>query len=129
MPAEDMERMKKFYETSFGWKTQQMGADFGDYVVVQTAETDEKGMLKETNRINGGFYKKTPEMGPMAPSVVIAVENIQEAMKKVTAAGGKVIGGGHKAGEPDDIPGIGLYISVLDTEGNRVGMLQPSAKM
>jgi predicted enzyme related to lactoylglutathione lyase len=28
-------------------------------------------------------------------------------------------------GEPMDIPGIGLYVSFFDTEGNRVGMIQP----
>jgi predicted enzyme related to lactoylglutathione lyase len=30
-----------------------------------------------------------------------------------------------KPGEPDDIPGVGLYCSILDSEGNRVGMLEP----
>jgi predicted enzyme related to lactoylglutathione lyase len=29
-------------------------------------------------------------------------------------------------GEKMDIPGIGLYVSILDTEGNVVGILQPS---
>jgi predicted enzyme related to lactoylglutathione lyase len=28
-----------------------------------------------------------------------------------------------------DIPGIGLYAGFLDTEGNRVSLLQPSAQM
>jgi uncharacterized protein len=42
----------------------------------------------------------------------------------VKAAGGTVLGG-QKPGEPDDIPGIGLYASFIDTEGNRVGILQP----
>ena len=59
-----------------------------------------------------------------APSIVIAVKDINESMKKVAAAGGKVLGG-QKPGVPDDIPGIGLYVSFVDTEGNRVGMLQP----
>ncbi len=53
------------------------------------------------------------------PSVVIAVEDIKEHMKKVEEAGGKVLG------EPWDIPGVGLYVSFIDTEGNRVSMLQP----
>ena len=29
-------------------------------------------------------------------------------------------------GEPQDIPGVGRFISVIDTEGNRVSMLQPT---
>jgi hypothetical protein len=52
--------------------------------------------------------------------VVIAVEDIKEHMKSVEEAGGKVLG------EPSDIPGVGLYVSFFDTEGNRVSMLQPS---
>jgi len=48
-------------------------------------------------------------------------------MKRVEEAGGKVLVG-QKPGEPDDIPGVGLYASFIDTEGNRVGMLQPSPR-
>ncbi len=76
--------------------------------------------------INGGFFKKTKEN--QYPSVVIGVGNIREAMKKVTEAGGRILGG-QKPGEPDDIPGVGLYVSFTDTEGNRVGMLQPTGPM
>ena len=39
--------------------------------------------------------------------------------------GGTVIGGQSGKGEPDDIPGVGLYASILDTEGNRISILQP----
>jgi hypothetical protein len=38
-------------------------------------------------------------------------------------ADGTVLGG-QKPGEPDEIPGVGLYASFLDSEGNRVGLLQ-----
>jgi len=40
-------------------------------------------------------------------------------MQLVIKSGWKVIG------EPVDIPGIGLYVSFSDTEGNRVTILQP----
>lgn len=123
MPARDNGRMSKFYSTAFGWKTQQLGAEMGNYIVVQTTETGEDNFPKEPGRINGGFFGRTAE--DQSPSVVIAVDDIRAAMKKVAAAGGKVLGG-QKPGEPDDIPGIGLYAAFLDTEGNRVGMLQPA---
>ncbi len=122
MPAEDRKRMVEFYAKAFGWQANQLGKKFGDYVVVMTSESDKNGPL-EKGRINGGFFQKTKD--DQHPRVVIAVDDIQEAMKKVTDAGGKVVGGGHKAGEPDDIPGVGLYISIIDTEGNAVSMLQP----
>ena len=53
------------------------------------------------------------------PSVVIAVDDVNEGVRKVTNAGGTVLG------EPMEIPGVGRYVSFTDTEGNRVSMLQP----
>ena len=121
MPAEDRKRMIDFYARAFGWEANQLGPEMGDYVVVMAAESDKNGPL-EKGRINGGFFQKTPDN--QHPSIVIAVEDIKEATKKVEAAGGKVLGGSFKAGEPDDIPGVGLYSSFIDTEGNRLSMLQ-----
>ena len=122
MPSEDNKRAADFYGKAFGWQTQQLGAQMGEYMVVTTTETDEQRMIKKPGTINGGFFKRTKP--DQQPSVVIAVKDVQESMKKVEAAGGKVLGG-QKPGVPDDIPGIGLYVSFIDTEGNRVGMLQP----
>ncbi len=119
MPAEDRKRMAGFYSGVFGWKTELLGEDMGNYVLASTTETDEKGRPKTPGAINGGFFPKSDDMPAQYPSVVIAVESIKEHMKKVEKAGGKVLG------EPMDIPGVGLYVSFIDTEGNRVSMLQP----
>ena len=131
MGYNDKDRMVKFYETTFGWKGQQMGDDMGGYVVAQTTETDEKGMVKTPGHINGGFYQKG---GPasQAPSVVISVDDIKQAVEDVKANGGKILGGmtpdGKKTMEPTMIPGVGLWISFEDTEGNRVSILQPNPR-
>lgn len=119
MPAEDRRRVAEFYAKVFGWKTQQLGEDMGNYVLATTTETDEIGYPKKPGAINGGFFQKTDDAPAQYPSVVVAVENINEHMKNVEKAGGKVLG------EPWDIPKVGFYVSFLDTEGNRVGMLQP----
>ncbi len=125
MPAKDKGRMRKFYENTFGWQTEQLGKEMGEYVLVTTTERDEKtGLSKRPGAINGGFYQRTDDPLSQYPSVVIAVDDIKEAMKKVEEAGGKVLGG-QVPGKPDDIPGVGLYASFIDTEGNRVGMLEP----
>ncbi|KKQ37348.1 MAG: Glyoxalase/bleomycin resistance protein/dioxygenase, partial [Candidatus Woesebacteria bacterium GW2011_GWA1_37_7] len=42
-------------------------------------------------------------------------------MKIVKKAGGKL------TGKPMDIPGIGKFIMIKDSEGNRVGILQPTS--
>jgi predicted enzyme related to lactoylglutathione lyase len=119
MPAEDRKRMVEFYTNVFGWQTQMLGPEMGNYVLAATTETDEKGRPKTPGAINGGFFPKSDDKPAQYPSVVIAVEDIKEHMKKVEEAGGKVLG------EPWDIPGVGLYVSFIDTEGNRVSMLQP----
>ena len=121
MPAEDRKRMADFYTKVFGWKTQMLGPEMGDYVLATTTEADEKtGRPKNPGAINGGFFTKSEDKPAQYPSVVIAVEDIKGHMKNVEEAGGKVLG------EPWDIPGVGLYVSFFDTEGNRVSMLQPS---
>lgn len=119
MPAQDRKRMVNFYTKAFGWKTEQLGADMGNYVVVNTTENDANGRPKAGGTINGGFYQRTDDPMTHYPSVVIGVDDIHAAMKKVKEAGGKVIG------EPMPIPGVGTFISIIDTEGNRVSMLQP----
>ena len=118
MPAENRQRMADFYSKTFGWKTQMLGKDMGNYVVATTTESDDNGP-KKPGAINGGFFTKTDDMPAQYPSVVVSVDDIKKSMKKVTEAGGKVLG------EPMEIPGIGQYVSFFDTEGNRVSMLQP----
>ena len=82
MPAEDRKRMSEFYTKVFGWKAQQLGPEMGNYVVVQTAETDDKGMIKKPGAINGGFYQKTEDPISNYPSVVIGVGDIIEVNNK-----------------------------------------------
>ena len=122
MPAEDRQRMADFYSKTFGWKMNMMGEEMGNYIVVQTSEAaDEKGTPKMPGMINGGFYTKTKEMPTQYPSVVIAVDDISASIKDIKDNGGTV------QGEPMDIPGVGAYVSFIDTEGNKISILQPVA--
>ena len=118
MPYENRERMAKFYGSAFGWHTQMLGNDMGNYVVATTTETDESGP-KMPGRINGGFFAKKADWPAQYPSIVVAVDDIDESIRKVREAGGRVLG------EPVEIPGVGRYVSFTDTEGNRVSMLRP----
>ena len=118
MPAEDRKRIADFYTKVFGWKTQQLGEDMGNYVLTTTTDSDEKGPIKP-GAINGGFFQKTDDKPAQYPSVVIAVDDIKKHIREVEKSGGKVLD------EAVDIPGIGTYVSFFDTEGNRVAMIQP----
>lgn len=53
------------------------------------------------------------------PHFVISVDTLVKHMNVIKEAGGKIIG------KPMDIPGIGKFVMCKDTEGNRIGMLQP----
>ena len=120
MPYKDAKRVSKFYGVAFGWGMSDAGPDMGHYVVAQTTETDKNRMVKTPGTINGGFYllkKASPE-----PSVVISVDDLKKSMAGVKKAGGKILG------KAQDIPGIGLWVSFRDTEGNRVSMLQSSGR-
>jgi uncharacterized protein len=118
MPAEDRNRMAAFYQKVFGWKTQMLGPEMGDYVIVTTAESDVKPGAP-AGAINGGFFPKKPDWPAQYPSIVIAVDDIKSAVQRVAEAGGKVLG------EPMHIPSVGQYVAFIDTEGNRASMLQP----
>lgn len=119
MPYENRNRMAEFYAKSFGWKAQMFGPEMGEYVVAITSEAGEDGRSpKNPGMINGGFYKKPEDELGQCPSVVISVDDVSEAIEKIKLAGGKVLG------EPMEIPGVGMYASFQDTEGNRVGILQ-----
>ncbi|MDD4757216.1 MAG: VOC family protein [Prolixibacteraceae bacterium] len=117
MPAEDKTRVKRFYENAFGWIMTQLGQDMGSYLLATTSPVDENNMHKEKGAINGGFYQKG-EYGTV-PHIVIAVDDLSHSMEKVRQSGGEVIG------DPTSISGIGDFVMIKDTEGNRVGMLQP----
>jgi uncharacterized protein len=118
MPAEDRNRMAAFYQKAFGWKVQMLGPEMGDYVLVTTAESDVKPGAP-AGAINGGFFPKKPDWPAQYPAVVIAVDDIKSAMRRVADAGGRVLG------EPMQIPSVGEYVAFFDTEGNRASMLQP----
>jgi predicted enzyme related to lactoylglutathione lyase len=122
MPYNDRERISRFYESVFGWVLQKLGEDMGDYVLATTTLADAKKGAP-AGAINGGFYPDKPDWPAHYPSLVIAVDDIEKYKYKIVEAGGKILG------ETTAIPGIGLYVSFVDTEGNRNSMLQPASNM
>jgi predicted enzyme related to lactoylglutathione lyase len=121
IPSDDQKRISDFYHSAFGWEINQLGPEMHDYALVTTSESDEKGP-KERARINGGFYKKkkTVPAQSQCPSLVIGVKDINESMKKVVESGGHILG------EVREITGYGKYVSFVDTEGNRLSMMEPN---
>ena len=111
MPAADPLRAGRFYEQAFGWQTIPLGKDAGNFVLAFTVESDEQTrMPTKPGAINGGFFERT---GPDEHTkLTILVDDIREAMDGITAAGGTVLG------EPVEMPGVGLFVSFVDLDGN-----------
>ena len=122
LPYDDRERIARFYQTAFGWQLQMLGEEMGNYVLATTALPDNPPPVPPAavpGVITGGFFPRKADWPAQYPSVVIAVDDMQQAMRKVPAAGGEVLG------EPMDIPGVGAYVSFYDSERNRLSMLTP----
>lgn len=117
MPAVNKKRVKKFYESAFGWEMTQLGSEMGNYLLATTSPLDKNRMHIKKGAINGGFFQK-PKEGRI-PHLVISVDNLEKHMVIVKKAGGKI------KGKPMDIMGIGKFVMIKDSEGNDIGMLQP----
>ncbi len=113
IPVDDMARAKKFYKNIFGWEMKETGMGM-DFQLVATTPTDEEGMPLEPGGINGGLYKR--ERPEQTQSVVINVPSIDDYLKKIEKAGGKVIQ------QKMPVEDFGFYAMIADTEGNFIGL-------
>ncbi len=113
IPFDDAKRAKEFYSKVFGWKINEIPEM--NYHMVHTVEVDEKMMPKESGAINGGMYKRD-ESSAKSPVIVIDVKSVDEYVKKVKKAGGKVVIGKRQVGD------MGFYAQISDTEGNVIGI-------
>ena len=113
LPANDMGRAKSFYENVFGWNVQ---CSYENYYKADTAGIIDGGGLSQiSGTINGGIQKKDETIGCVR--IVINVQNLDEALQKAIAEGGKIFIPKKK------IPGM-LYSVILDTEGNEINLVE-----
>ena len=122
LPVNDMARAKQFYGSIFGWDLQDWPMpDGSQYVGVRTAPIDEATRLpKEAGAINGGMVMRSEKVS--MPVLAINVTSVDEYLKKMTDAGGKVI-------MPKvDMMGMGFYAYVSDLEGNTIGLWEDAKK-
>lgn len=118
VPADDLERAKKFYQETFSWKLQQMGPDMGNYVLATTTESGERGPIKP-GAINGGMAKRGAG-AITVPSFSIDVPNIEKTVEKIKAGGGETVGEILVVGD------MGRMVYFKDTEGNIMSLWESS---
>lgn len=118
IPADNVARARKFYETVFGWNTAEFPMPGMQYVGLHTGPVDEKNMCKEAGFINGGMFERNPKFPAHGPVVAITVDDIEASLTKLKAAGGAILT------EKMQIADMGLYAYARDTEGNTIGVWQ-----
>ena len=114
IPADDLERARKFYTSVFGWKMDSVPEM--EYILIGTIQVDEKGMPTEPGGINGGMMKRQSPLN--SPVITIDVQNMEDAMIKVKQMGGKTIREKMQVGD------MGYAAYFKDTEGNIIGLWQ-----
>jgi len=114
IPADDVEKLRKFYTELFGWKIERVPGPV-EYWGIETVPVDEHGTPIRPG-VNGGMMKKEhPEQRPVN---YIAVESVDEYSEKIKALGGKII-------VPKmEVPEIGWWALALDPEGNQFAIFE-----
>ena len=118
VPYTEKDRMETFYSKVFGWQFSPAPGDM-PYSFVITTEIDEQFKPKVPGGINGGAYPRSEEGGCSTPVIVIEVDSTEQRIKDVQAAGGRLIIG------PHEVPGMGIYAQIADSEDNIIGLWQP----
>jgi predicted enzyme related to lactoylglutathione lyase len=106
LPADDPERALAFYKSVFGWEAEKWQGDF-PYWMLRTG--DGYG-------IDGAVMARLPAMS--GPINSIAVPSVDAYVAKVVANGGSVVR------PKEQVPGIGFYAYVSDTEGTVFSLME-----
>ena len=116
IPADDIERAKKFYNDLFGWKIENMnGTNNGQLKSAATGEPIEYWLVtteddKGNKALGGGIMKR--QMPAHCVTNYIGVRSLHEYTSKVEKLGGKVLVPKHA------VPGMGHFALCNDTENN-----------
>lgn len=109
--ADDPKRAAKFYEKVFDWKIAKWQGPV-DYWLVTTGQDKEPG-------INGAIMQR---MKRGSTWNTIDVPSLDEYLKKIAQAGGKVVQ------KKTTVPGVGYMAYCKDPEGNVFGLMQADEK-
>jgi uncharacterized protein len=102
-PADDVERAKRFYSAVVGWEFGE-SEGFPNYWLFRNGE-----------RSGGGLGKRGESVGSVI-RVYITVDKLEDAIAAAQANGGAVVT------SASEIPGMGRWAAIRDSEGNEIGL-------
>ena len=108
IPADDVERARKFYAELFGWQIEKFTGAPMEYWMIDT------GREEGTMGVDGGMLKR--EHPQQQTIMYIDVPSVDESMSKIKSLGGQVVF------PKTAIPGMGYFAVCLDTENNGFGL-------
>ena len=111
LPVDDGDRARAFYSDVFGWDISSYGVF--PYWPATTGPQDEPG-------IDGALMgaESMAPMGPKSTHIIIQVDDLDATVETILERGGSL------AQERMTVPGVGYVAYVIDTEGNRIGILE-----
>ena len=112
VPADDLARAKEFYSNVFSWQLQDVPE--ASYVMANTVHVDPVTYKPTEVGINGGMLLRNEHV--KSPVITIEVESIDDHLKKIEEAGGKVVA------PKTSVMDMGFSAYIKDTEGNIIGL-------
>ena len=118
IPADEVERAKKFYSELFGWKI----AEFTGPTPMEYWEITTSGEKGEMGLLGGGMMKRQDP--DQRITIYVDVPSIDEYTGRVKKLGGQV------CVPKTAVPGMGYFAVCLDQENNGFGLWEnnPSAQ-
>jgi predicted enzyme related to lactoylglutathione lyase len=116
VPADDVNRAKRFYSGILGWDftpTQVPGIPV-EYWNITTGKS-----RKDTLNMGGLFQRKESSARMLMYAVV---DDIDAALARVEELGGKI------TTPKMNLPGVGILVTIIDSEGNLVGLWEQEKK-
>ena len=120
IPANNVDRAKKFYHSLLGWKIEPTKSPMDPAMVKEMEYQDiSTGDAKEGTVNMGGMYKRM-----MNESIInyVVVDDLDKTLAKVEKLGGHIVV------PKKEIKTVGVIAVIIDTEGNAIGLWKP-AKM
>jgi predicted enzyme related to lactoylglutathione lyase len=119
IPYDDGDRARGFYRDAFGWQVQEMPGM--SYTLVNSGPSSDQGPT-ESGFINGGMMARQESPAP-GPIVVVDVDSIDTALRRVEELGGSTVVPKQPVGE------MGFAAYVRDPEGNVVGLWETAVQI